>query len=174
MSMQEQSASVAQENLYFAYGSNVSPRRLLRRLGAQLLDSPDLPHGIAVVPAYCVRFHKVLGDGSGAADLVERDECSVLPPARGLVWRVSAQGLRLLDDCEGVSWGHYRRVRQTLTLVTGEMVDAWAYLAEPSLVGRGLRPSRRYLQYLLDGARRFLSPDYHAWLKGHRCAEDVA
>lgn len=164
----------AGEHLYFAYGSNMSPRRARARIGSHLLDNPDEPLGVATMPDRVLRFHKLLDEGSGAADLVERDPCSVLPAVHGVVWRVTSRGLRRLDMYEGVAWGHYRRVRERLAMLTGEIVEAWVYLAEPQWVLRGLRPSRHYLRYLLDGACQFLPGEYSAWLASHRCVEDCA
>jgi len=126
------------EELYFAYGSNLSPPRLRSRLpGAQVL-------GVAELAGHRLAFHKAGSDGSGKCDIPECSESRVL----GLTYRIDRDDLATLDRIEGVGVG-YRRER--LDVRFGERaISVHSYIA--SRIDPGLRPFSWYLQHVLVGA----------------------
>ena len=153
------------EQLYLAYGSNMDPNCIRSRLGSDFLIDDAVPEAIAVLFAYKVVFQKRLMSGCGAADIIDRSPEEAIPAAEAVIWRVSDDGLALLDIYEGVGAGHYRRELRTVRTTTGRDIDVAIYLAEPEVIDPGLRPEHLYLHFLMNGARRFLSLDYLRWLQ---------
>jgi hypothetical protein len=88
------------------------------------------------------------------------------PGARthGVVYQLTTAAFERLDASEGVSFGLYQRIPVTvLTEPTGR-IDCWTY--QSSMISEGRKPSDRYLQLLLDGAREnSLPPEYVQYLQ---------
>jgi hypothetical protein len=83
---------------YFAYGSNL----LMARLQARTPSARRL--GVATLPGWELRFHKIGRDGSGKGDIVPAADGCVT----GVLYRLRARELRRLDQAEGAG---YRRQR---------------------------------------------------------------
>ncbi len=79
---------------YFAYGSNLLTARLQARTPSAR------PVGVATLPGWQLRFHKVGSDGSGKADMVPAPGEGVL----GVLYRLRARELWRLDLAEGASY----------------------------------------------------------------------
>ncbi len=121
---------------YFAYGSNMSSRRLADRVRAQ-------PLGVAWVPGLRLAFNKPGADGTGKANLV----CAAGDRAWGVVYRLSAPELARLDRFEP----GYARGLEGVWLAGRGPVRAVLYrwlAATPELA-----PTPAYLTHLLEGAR---------------------
>ena len=93
-------------------------------------------------------FNKVARspEGAAAGNIVEAPGEVV----HGTLNQMPDAGLAVLDIWEGVASGHYKR--QTVPVVradTGETVEAVTYTALK--VGKGLKPTREYLDHLLAG-----------------------
>jgi len=128
---------------YFAYGSNLLPVRLTRRVAsAQLI-------GVGHMTGRRLAFHKRGGDGSAKCDA---------PPTAGSGQRVHGAlyalddlGWEELDRFEGVGRGY---VRQEVQVETGSgVIPAVAYIAQPEYVDAVLAPFHWYKALVLEGAR---------------------
>ena len=77
----------------------------------------------------------------------------------GILYAVTEEELERLDRYEGVPC-HYRRRQVNVERGdTGELVTAVTYVAAPSKVKDGLKPTRKYLLHLL-AAKDCLSQEY--------------
>lgn len=142
-------------NWYFAYGSNMSRRRLFEeRLKPEGVAPGDRVAGR--LDGWRLVFNKrvQVPAGAGAGNIV---------PARGALVHgtlnlLPAKGFDVLDRHEGVASGHYaRKTVQVVRADTGATVEAIVYVA--LLVGEELRPTRAYLAHLLAG-QDLLPGDY--------------
>jgi cation transport regulator ChaC len=127
---------------YFAYGSNMNPATLSGRRGLSPLASR-----CAWVDGYRLCFDIAIGPGErGVANL------TIEAGARthGVVHLLSDEDAERLDRTEGVHVGLY--FREDVAVVTDDrVVPGFAYRSARTSVGR--KPSARYLDILLDGAR---------------------
>jgi hypothetical protein len=135
---------------YFAYGSNMSSRRLIARV-------PDArPLGTGVLGGHELRFHKRGKDGSGKCDAhqVDRDDARVV----GVLFEVSPEGKTILDRIEGLGAGYEEKL-VTVTTPDGNRTLAHTYYATD--IADGLLPYCWYRHHVLSGAREFgLPADY--------------
>lgn len=134
---------------YFAYGSNMSRRRMDARcaghaaLGAGVLD------GYALVI-----------NGRGVATLAPAEGVSV----EGVVWTISEADEASLDGFEGVAAGRYAKHEMEIRLADGRRVAALVYVDPDCLPGTGCRPG--YADFLIEGAEDFrLSEHYCTTLR---------
>lgn len=127
---------------YFAYGSNMHPRRIGERL------SGTRAVGVCALAGHALRFHKVGRDGSA--------KCDAHPTGNGAdrVWGVLYELARAeeadLDRVEGLGVG-YRKAQVRLTDAHGEASAAFTYHA--IRIDATLRPFRWYKRHVLEGAR---------------------
>ncbi len=145
---------------YFAYGSNMSPgtfvdRRRMRPLATR--------RGWLAGHRLC--FDVPIGPGERGCASVVAD-----PGARvaGVLYRITHEDAARLDRTER----GYRRLPVDVDVdADGGRLAAFTYQSTVSQPGR--RPSRRYLDLLLDGARAHALPaHYVAWLGGFDRAFD--
>ena len=131
--------------LYFAYGSNMDPVQMASRCpGATAL-------GAARLEGWRLTFTRDSpgwGGGVGHIEKAPGDE------VWGVLWDVTDEHLRSLDDYEGVA--HRAYVRDTVTVRAGDRdVEAHVYIAVP----RGSKPpSKKYVAALVRGAEAFALP----------------
>ena len=131
---------------YFAYGSNMSARRIRHRLGWA-------PSRIAtVLPDYLLTFDKQSSDG-GKANI----RFSSGDKVEGVAYFVREQDMLVLDEYEGVAEKQYVRKEFEVQDLSGHQLQAVAYVALNT--GKETRPTREYLNYLLEG-EHLLSPEY--------------
>ncbi len=145
--------------LYFAYGSNMSTKRLCGRIPAAA------PVGRARLDGMRLAFNKPGRDRSGKANLV--------PTPGSLVWGVLFEIARAdwatLDRFET----GYERVLQRVELPDGRQLDAHAYLWRAATAD--LQPLDWYRAFLLEGAREHgLPDDYIALLERQSVAPAAA
>ena len=127
---------------YFAYGSNMSIRRLRQRVSsAQRL-------GRAVLAAHDLRFHKVGRDGSGKCDAFFTGNSRDV--IHGVVFRLEPDDKLILDRIEGLGAG-YDEKRICLSLDQGREIEAVTYVA--THVDASLLPFSWYKAHVLAGAR---------------------
>ena len=130
--------------VYFAYGSNMLPARLLERTpSAQWL-------GVGQLPGYCLWFNHVSRKDRSA-------KCNIEPadPSQHGVWGVLYQVHEaerpVLDRAEDLGSGYHLdacRIRR------GEdWLDAFCYIAVPGTLDDAARPFRWYRDIVLAGAR---------------------
>ena len=76
---------------------------LTRRLTASSRAPSAISRGVATVPGFVVRFHKVGKDGSGKCTLIETaDEAAI---AFGVLYEIADAGCENLDRAEGLQKG---------------------------------------------------------------------
>lgn len=132
--------------LYFAYGSNMSTRRLQRRIPSAR------PIGCGELAGHRLAFHKVGRDGSGKCDA-----CAGHGVLHGVVYEMSATELPLLDACEGLGRG-YAHAHIHVRLA-GQRVEALMYVA--TRIDERLRPLCWYREHVLRGALEHRLPAPH-------------
>ena len=131
---------------YFAYGSNMSARRIRHRLGWA-------PSRISVIlQGYLLAFNKQSCDG-GKANIQASPEDEV----EGILYFVREEDLLTMDKYEGVAEKQYRRQDFEVVDLSGRPMPAVAYVALNT--GPESRPTSEYLNYLLEGGH-LLSLDY--------------
>jgi len=144
------------KTLYFAYGSNMNPERLIKRIGYL----PPLQK--ASLQDYAVVFNKpnAINPNEGFANIVPQAGAEV----EGILYEVTDEDMGKLDQFEGVP-NHY--IRQSISVVSQQLIfDAVTYIAV--IVKKGLKPSRGYLNHLLAG-KDYLSETYYQQLAKTIC-----
>ena len=137
------SASGTNTYLYFAYGSNMSSRRLRQRTpSAQAL-------GIGCLPRYALRWHKLGRDGSGKCDIAASGEQA--DAVWGVLYRIAIAEKPLLDRIEGLGIGYDEREVRVETDAGPRA--ALTYKAKPGKIDPQLRPLADYKRHVLLGAR---------------------
>lgn len=125
--------------LYFAYGSNMSRRRLTARVPSAR------PVAGARLWRYRLAFHKVGRDGSGKCDIVPCVESMV----HGVLFEIASRDKPSLDACEDLGRG-YAEGQVSVTTDRGQTVRAFTYVA--LLRDTSLQPFDWYLRHLIEGA----------------------
>ncbi len=133
--------------LYFAYGSNMSGRRLKARLASAE------PLQRARLTGYRLCFHKYSADGSGKCDIVPADDS-----VHGVVYRIADAEKTLLDAYEDYGRG-YTDCQVEVVNEDGALLTAITYQA--LLTDPQLQPFHWYKAHVLIGAREHgLPADY--------------
>jgi cation transport regulator ChaC len=134
---------------YFAYGSNMA--RAIFREARRM--QPLAAHG-GWLEGYRLCFNIPIGSGErGVANLIAEPTTRM----HGVVYQLTHEDFERLDASEGVSFGLYRRIPVTIVTAAHGAIEAWTY--QSSVASEGRKPSPRYLQLLLDGARENGLPD---------------
>ena len=152
--------------LYFAYGSNMSERRLKvekRAPSAKVI-------GTGVLNNHCLTFHKRSEDGSGKCTI----ECSESDKVYGVLFKINEDEECCLDKAEGACGnGGYKKVTRKIEIrdskckeyKCGGTVCAKTYQAIPVSINRKLKPYSWYKQHVLVGAiEQKLPPCYIDYL----------
>jgi len=128
-----------EENVYFAYGSNMSEEQMAFRC-------PD---------AYTIGKANVSG---WEFKIMERGYATITPSEDsvvwGVLWALSANDERRLDRYEGVSAGLYTRDRIVVDM-NGQQVEALVYVAPLEADGVA---SDAYMESVINGAKAFGFP----------------
>ncbi len=136
------------ERYYLAYGSNLHPVRLARRLPSARLV------GTAPLPGYRLAFHKRGMDGSAKCDLALSDEPGSV--AYGAVFAIARDEIGRLDQFEGLGAGYFKE--QVTLRVDGVRLSAFVYFASDTHIDRELAPFDWYKGIVLAGVRRHRFP----------------
>ena len=124
--------------LYFAYGSNLHPLRLVERAPSSTLV------GVGWLPGHGLRFHKRADDGSGKCDVITAPGETVY----GALFRLDERDLPGLDAAErGYDRGLVR------VSLEAEAREAFTYRARAERVAPALLPYRWYRHLVVAGAR---------------------
>ncbi|WDE14295.1 gamma-glutamylcyclotransferase family protein [Thalassomonas haliotis] len=127
---------------YFAYGSNMSLRRLQQRTpGAASI-------GLFALTGHDLRFHKAGQDGSAKCDAFYTGSASDC--IYGVLFELAPQEKRLLDRVEGLGAG-YDEKWVSVVNNTGFVADAALYYATD--IDTRLKPFSWYKEHVLIGAR---------------------
>jgi cation transport regulator ChaC len=134
--------------LYFAYGSNMSSKRLVDRV------SSSIPVDLARLESHRLRFHKIGQDGSAKCDA----EYTGNPEdfVEGVLYRLDSSEKTILDHKEGLGFGYAEKQVNVKTRL-GRSLEAMTYFA--LRVDPHLKPFHWYKQHVLIGARENGLPD---------------
>lgn len=147
---------------YFAYGSNMS----LRRLGHRITSASFV--STALLGGHELRFHKPGVDRSGKCDAYYTgDPRSAL---WGVLFSISAGDKAELDAYEGLGFSYLEKWVE-VTTPGGAMVSAVTYCAVQTTCGEP--PYRWYRSHVLIGAREHGLPVcYRRSIRGVRAKRD--
>jgi gamma-glutamylcyclotransferase len=146
--------------LYFAYGANVHPGWLRRRIPGAVLV------GAGALPGHCLAFRKRGRDGAARSDACPSAAPGAALP--GALYRVRRQDLDLL----GAAGAGYR-AEQVQVDSAGGTVSAVTWRASPSEIIDGLLPWDWYVALIRTGAELLGLPEAHlAWLDEQPTAFD--
>jgi len=126
--------------IYFAYGSNMS----FRRLNSRITNISKV--GVATLTHHELRFHKISEkDGSGKCDIFETSN----PEHRvmGVIYKIDPLEKSTLDRYEGIGY----ETKQVDVEINGGRVNAFAYYA--THINQDLKPLHWYKEHVLRGAR---------------------
>jgi hypothetical protein len=145
---------------YFAYGANVHPGWLQRRI-------PHAePIGAAALPGYRLAFRKRGRDGAARSDACPSDAPGARLP--GALYRLRAPDRERL----GAAGAGYRAEQVSVESALGR-VEAITWVAEPAQVSVGLLPWDWYVDLIRAGAALLqLSEAHRAWLASVPTATD--
>lgn len=146
---------------YFAYGSNMQPATFSGRRG--IVPARAVPARLA---GWELVFDKppLLPIGQGFANVIEAPGSHVL----GVAYAITAEDLAHVDLTEGVLIDNYRRVAVRVAPLADPGVELEAFTLASPRRDPALRPSRRYMALLVEGAETHgLPADWVAWLR--RC-----
>ena len=133
-------ASRPQCFIYFAYGSNMSTRRLRER-------TPSAePLGIGQLIEHQLVFHKIGRDGSAKCDI--QNTGRVCDRVWGVLFKIASYERHLLDRAEGLGCGY--EYKTVLVKSYESVIEAGAYYA--THIDTSLRPFDWYLNFVLKGA----------------------
>lgn len=132
--------------IYFAYGSNMDQKQMYRRCpGANAL-------GMAALLDYMLAFTRHSKKRGAVADIVPKKSWCVY----GIAYEISEGGLLTLDQFEG----HPTAYRRT-DVVIWPYGKATAYEVVNKV--EGLKPSKEYLELIIEAARKSCLPDEYLW-----------
>lgn len=149
---------------YLAYGSNLHPLRLTRRVpGARLVGTTELR-------GYRLMFQKRSVDGSAKCTLRHTSDQDDI--AYAAVYSVAENEVLILDAVEGVGSGYDR---QHLSVAVGlEPFAVFTYIASETHVVFDLEPYDWYKGLVLAGARHHGFPsNYIAAIAAIECKQDA-
>lgn len=135
---------------YFAYGSNMSARRLKARVPSSEIV------GVAVLDRYRLAFHKRGFDGSAKCDVIETG--SKEDRVYGFLYEISVDQLPQLDMAEGRGFG-YERGTVSVTLENRSPILAERYFATD--IDTETAPYSWYLYHVLTGAQQECLPTWY-------------
>jgi cation transport regulator ChaC len=135
---------------YFAYGSNMSTAQMVSRTGP-IRAGEESPR-VALLAGYRFAFTMIADDGRIYANIMAGDPQDVV---RGVLYRCEPAKLEILDVYEA----GYERRQVVVTDETGWHDEATVYIALPKSTVAPGRPTTRYRDIILTGAREFGLPD---------------
>ncbi len=148
---------------YFGYGSNMCDATFCGRRGMRPLAARA-----GRLDGYRLCFNLPVGPGERGVANIEPEPGATI---YGVLYLLTRAELDRLDRTEGVHVGAYRRVPVEVVADDGAGLTAITYRSSRTTTGR--KPSARYLQLLLDGAREHGLPrEYVRFLEGLELAWD--
>lgn len=151
---------------YFAYGSNMQPATFGGRRGVVPTRAVA-----ARLAGWQLVFDKpaILPMGQGMANVVAVAGAEVL----GVAYEVTADDLAHIELTEGVLIDNYRRVVVEVTPLDGSGPPFAAFTLASDRRDESLRPSRRYMALLVEGAETHGLPSaYVEWLRYHPAVDE--
>ena len=150
------------EMLYFAYGSNMSSKRIQARVPSAHFVT------VAVLDMHTLRFHKVSEDGSAKCDAYETEDSE--DRIYGVVYDIADGDKPALDTFEGVGFGYEEKTVELIS-VDDEPMLAYTYCA--TYLEPDLHPYDWYHHHVITGAQEYdLPPDYIEQIRSVRTISD--
>lgn len=148
--------------LCFAYGSNMSRRRLQARVPSARFFT------VAELPGHRLRFHKHAHDGSAKCDAEETG--SLEDRVIGVIYEIADEEKPDLDGHEALGFGYEQKMVELET--PWGHAQAWMYYA--TRLTSTLKPYHWYKEHVLAGARENgLPADYIASIEVVESTEDL-
>ncbi len=136
--------------LYFAYGSNMSVRRLVSRVpSARVVNRAQLIR-------HELKFHKASRDGSSKCDAAATDDPTCL--IWGVVFEIARSEKPALDLKEGLGYGYNEKVVTVVTTAQSSL-EAITYYA--TAIDPTLKPYHWYKEHVLRGANENQLPQQY-------------
>lgn len=133
---------------YFAYGSNLHPLRLQKRVPSASLK------GVITMTGYQLRFHKRHHeDNSGKCNMLLTQQQSDV--VYGALYEMEETEKPLLDLCEGEGY----RCDTLEVKLQNRAYESFVYIAEDSHIDDTLKPHSWYQEIVLLGAQFHQLPD---------------
>ena len=146
---------------YFAYGSNMNSKRMEDR------EINFSKRELAILKDHELCFNKQAfhNTNEGYANLSpEKDKVT-----EGILYEIDDKNIVKLDKFEGYP-NHYIKKAIKVELENGNEVDALVYLARPDKIKDGLKPTKKYLNNLMEG-RDLISENYNNFLQSFNTME---
>lgn len=135
---------------YFAYGSNLSTRRLQQRVDSAELITTGL------LTQHTLIFHKIGRDGSAKCDAFHTGSSSDI--LYGAVYKIDPEQKANLDDAEGLGNGY--EIKQVKVVADdNQAIDAFMYYA--TRIAESIKPFHWYKQHVLKGASEHCFPQFY-------------
>ena len=138
---------------YFAYGSNMSVSRMIKR------GVTPLSRSRGILNNYILKFNKKSSKGDWSFANIEESEGDTVA---GIIFDISESHLEKLDKFEGAPV-HYRREKINV-ISGGNKIECITYVAQNDYIVEGLKPTEDYIKFLIEGSS-LLSPDYQKMLE---------
>jgi gamma-glutamylcyclotransferase len=146
---------------YFAYGSNLHPIRLIKRVpSAELV-------GIAKHPNHRLSFHKKGQDDSSKCNMFSSEAGSDL--IYGAIYQLERGHKNALDKIEGKGFGYIES--QIALTYDGYEYPCFTYLAQQSHVDDNLKPYHWYKKLVILGAQYLEFPS--AYISSIEAVESI-
>jgi gamma-glutamylcyclotransferase len=137
------------ERVYFAYGSNLHPLRMIDRLGSDIRLL-----GTSQVDGYRLEFCKRSAtDGSAKCTITSSQGRSIW----GAVYAITHAQKQVLDRFEGLGNGYDEKL--LMLNVAGERLQAFTYTANWKHIDKTLEPYCWYKALVCAGARHHQFPE---------------
>lgn len=133
--------------LYFAYGSNMSVKRLRARIASARVVCT------AVLPGHELKFHKHGDDESAKCDAATAGAAAEVI---GVIYDIHAGDRAVLDRIEGVGAGYEQK---TVAVIAGGNLPLKAMTYYATRINPDLKPFVWYKEHVLRGAREHALPD---------------
>ncbi|MVF13616.1 gamma-glutamylcyclotransferase [Ketobacter sp. MCCC 1A13808] len=127
---------------YFAYGSNLSVKRLQKRVPGAT------PLGVYFLPEHQLLFHKQGKDGSAKCDAAHTGNPTDL--VYGVLYTIPRREKPFLDLAEGLGVGYQSR---DVTIFDADQQPQTAMTYYAILINRRMAPYSWYKSHVLTGAR---------------------
>lgn len=134
---------------HFAYGSNMSPKRLRARCPSAM------PIATGYVTGRQLRFHKIGRDGTAKADAFWTGDPN--DHLHGVIYRCQMTDRLSLDTCESLGVG-YDEVSVEVCLSDGGVRTVFLYQALATQIREGLPVASWYAEHVLCGAAEHRLP----------------
>ena len=88
----------------------------------------------------------------------------------GILYEIDDADITKLDKFEGYP-NHYKKETIRVKLVNGDNIDALVYIAQSDKIKQGLKPTKGYLNNLLE-AKDLISENYYNFIKSINTLDD--